>query len=65
MTQGDPTDNALAAIASILDQPETRREPERPVAEERQVFPPKPLNTRHYEGPRGLIINKRVNVSIE
>lgn len=44
MSQGDPTDNALAAIASILDQPETRREPERPVAEERQVFPP-PLPT--------------------
>jgi hypothetical protein len=44
VTQGDPTDNALAAIASILDQPETRREPERPVAEERQVFPP-PLPT--------------------
>lgn len=44
MTRGDPTDNALAAIASILDQPETRREAERPVAEERQVFPP-PLPT--------------------
>jgi hypothetical protein len=40
VSQSDPTDNALAAIASILDQPETRREPERPVAEERQVFPP-------------------------
>ena len=44
MSQGDPTDNALAAIASILDQPETRRGTERPVAEERQVFPP-PLPT--------------------
>src|SRR3954471_20700207 len=44
VSQGDPTDNALAAIASILDQPETRREPERPVAEERQVVPP-PLPT--------------------
>ena len=43
MSQGDPTDNALAAIASILDQPESRRE-ERPVAEERQVVPP-PLPT--------------------
>lgn len=40
MSQGDPTDNALAAIASILDQPETRREAERPVAEGRQVVPP-------------------------
>ena len=44
MSQGDPTDNALAAIASILDQPETRREAERPVAEQRQGFPP-PLPT--------------------
>jgi hypothetical protein len=44
VSQSDPTDNALAAIASILDQPETRREPERPVADERQVFPP-PLPT--------------------
>jgi hypothetical protein len=44
VSQSDPTDNALAAIASILDQPETRREPTRPVAEERQVFPP-PLPT--------------------
>ena len=31
MTESDPTDNALAAIASILDQPESNREPE-PVA---------------------------------
>jgi hypothetical protein len=44
VSQGDPTDNALAAIASILDQPENRREAERPVAEERQVVPP-PLPT--------------------
>ena len=28
MSPGDPTDNALAAIASILDQPEPHREPE-------------------------------------
>jgi hypothetical protein len=40
VSQGDPTDNALAAIASILDQPETRREPERPVVEERPASPP-------------------------
>lgn len=32
MSQSDPTDNALAAIASILDQPEAHREPEKPVA---------------------------------
>ena len=41
MTQSDPTDNALAAIASILDQPESRREPENAaVAEQRPVAPP-------------------------
>ena len=41
MTQSDPTDHALAAIASILDQPESRREPEKAaVAEQRPVAPP-------------------------
>ncbi len=41
MSQGDPTDNALAAIASILDQPpEARRESERPVAEAKVAVPP-------------------------
>ena len=29
MSQSDPTDHALAAIASILDQPESQREPEK------------------------------------
>jgi len=28
VSQSDPTDNALAAIASILDQPEIHRDPE-------------------------------------
>lgn len=41
MTRSDPTDNALAAIASILDQPESRREPEKPaVAEHVPAVPP-------------------------
>ncbi|KRQ97538.1 hypothetical protein [Bradyrhizobium valentinum] len=41
MTQGDPTDNALATIASILDPPESRREAEKPaLAEQRPVTPP-------------------------
>lgn len=35
MTQSDPTDHALATIASILDHPGSHREPERAVAEER------------------------------
>ena len=40
MSQSDPTDNALAAIASILDQPEIHREPERPAVEEQPIAPP-------------------------
>jgi hypothetical protein len=44
VSQSDPTDNALAAIASILDQPEAHREPARPAVHERQVTPP-PLPT--------------------
>ncbi len=41
MTQSDPTDNALATIASILDPPETRRESEKAaVAEQRPAAPP-------------------------
>lgn len=42
MTQNDPTDNALAAIASILDAPSgARRQPERPpVIEEPTSYPP-------------------------
>jgi hypothetical protein len=39
LSQSDPTDHALAAIASILDQPEAHREPEKPVAEEAPVVP--------------------------
>lgn len=39
MSQSDPTDHALAAIASILDQPESHREPEKAVVEETPVVP--------------------------
>ena len=39
MSPGDPTDSALAAIASILDQPETQREPEKPAVEEKPIAP--------------------------
>ena len=35
MSQSDPTDHALAAIASILDHPETQREPEKAVGEQK------------------------------
>jgi len=41
VTQSDPTDNALATIASILDPPEARREPDKAaVAEQRPATPP-------------------------
>jgi hypothetical protein len=39
VTQSDPTDHALAAIASILDQPESHREPEKSAVEEKPVAP--------------------------
>jgi hypothetical protein len=39
LSQSDPTDHALAAIASILDQPESHREPEKAVVEESPVVP--------------------------
>jgi hypothetical protein len=39
LTQSDPTDNALAAIASILDHPETHRGPERSAADETSIAP--------------------------
>lgn len=39
MTQSDPTDNALAAIASILDHPESPRAPEKPAVEDIPIAP--------------------------
>ena len=39
MSKRDPTDHALAAIASILDQPLFHREPEKPVVEEKPIAP--------------------------
>lgn len=39
MNPGDPTDNALAAIASIRDQPDVPREPEKPAVEEKPIAP--------------------------
>lgn len=37
MSQSDPTDHALAAIASILEHPEAQREPEKAAVEETPV----------------------------
>jgi hypothetical protein len=39
LSQGDPTDHALATIASILDKPEGHREPAKAVAEEKPSAP--------------------------
>jgi hypothetical protein len=39
LSQSDPTDHALAAIASILENPETHREPETTAIEESTVAP--------------------------
>jgi hypothetical protein len=39
LDQSDPTDNALATIASILDQGESVRAPEKPPVEEKPVAP--------------------------
>jgi len=43
VTRSDPTDNALAAIASILDRPESHREPEKPAAAEHAPVVPPPI----------------------
>jgi hypothetical protein len=39
LSQSDPTDHALAAIASILDHPESPRAPEQPEIEEKPIAP--------------------------
>ena len=39
MSQSDPTDHALAAIASILDGPQPDREPERQIHQEKPDTP--------------------------
>jgi len=39
LSQSDPTDHALAAIASILDQPETQHEPEKSAVEAKPATP--------------------------
>jgi len=47
VAQSDPTDHALAAIASILDKVETSRESQKPaVTEQRPVTPP-PIPVTH------------------
>ena len=47
MAQGDPTDHALAAIASILDNAETSRESQKPAVTEQMPVAPPPLPATH------------------
>jgi hypothetical protein len=43
LNQSDPTDHALAAIASILDHPETQREPEKSAIPEKPAVEDQPV----------------------
>jgi hypothetical protein len=43
VTLSDPTDHALATIASILDPPDARREPEKAAAAEQRPAGPPPI----------------------
>jgi len=58
LSQSDPTDHALATIASILDHPESHREAEKPGVEDRAV-PLAPLEADGYSkvgpGPMAAI----------
>lgn len=47
MAQGDPTDHALAAIASILDRSESSVEPQKPAVTEPRSATPPPLPAGH------------------
>lgn len=47
MAPSDPTDHALAAIASILDRSESSREPQNPVVTEQKPVTPPPLPASH------------------
>jgi hypothetical protein len=53
LSQNDPTDHALAAIASILDHPESRREPETPREPEVEPEP------ETHPQPEALVIEEK------
>lgn len=48
MTEGDPTDHALATIASILDQPASPREAVKTAVDDRQEYPAHPAEADGY-----------------
>jgi hypothetical protein len=58
LTQNDPTDHALAAIASILDHPEPHRGAEKPAVEAPPVAPERSAADGYYKlgpGPMAAI----------
>jgi hypothetical protein len=58
LTQSDPTDHALAAIASILDHPESQHVPEKTVAGEMSIAPQRSTADGYYKlgpGPMAAI----------
>jgi hypothetical protein len=58
LTQSDPTDHALAAIASILDHPESQHVPEKTVAGEVATVPQRSTADGYYKtgpGPMAAI----------
>jgi len=58
LSQSDPTDHALAAIASILDHPEAARGPERSAAEDAPIAPERSTADGYYKvgpGPMAAI----------
>lgn len=58
MSQSDPTDHALAAIASILDHPESPRGPERSAVDDAPIAPERSAAAGYYKvgpGPMAAI----------
>ena len=58
MSQSDPTDHALAAIASILDHPESPRGPERSAVDDAPIAPERSAADGYYKvgpGPMAAI----------
>jgi hypothetical protein len=56
LSQSDPTDHALAAIASILDQPESPQPPEKSATEEKPVIPAETTGDGYSKSGPGPIV---------
>jgi hypothetical protein len=48
LSSSDPTDHALATIASILEHPEPHREPEKPPVEDKPATSEQPIKAEGY-----------------